>query len=199
MTGYAVAISLLALAGAPHCLGMCGGFAAAAAEHPGGSSLYTLGRIGTYMVLGAIAGVAGRWIPGPSWVATTVGAIWIGFMAASLGGWVPEPRIRLPGLALLATALRGRSGLFASFGLGVLNGLLPCGLLYGALALPVAARGALEGALLMGLFGIWTTLPLSLAASAFREVLRQRPRLRPWLALLVLVSGLAGLGMRAPW
>lgn len=196
MTGFLVAVSLAALAGTPHCVGMCGGFATAATQ--GGHLPYQAGRITTYMALGAIAGAAGRWIPGPSWVTTAVSAVLVVGMAASMAGLLPEPRVGIPGLARAARLLNGRSGPAVSFLLGVLNGLLPCGLLYGVLAFPVASGDALSGAALMAVFGLWTALPLTFAAKGLRRLLYGRPAFRRALAALVLVSGLGGLAMRSP-
>lgn len=194
--GFLFAVSLAALAGAPHCVGMCGGFAAAASQT--GSLPYHLGRVGTYAVLGALAGAFGRWIPGPSWVATTFSAVLVVGMAASLAGWIPEPKVAVPGLATLGRFARERSAPVASLLLGVMNGLLPCGLLYGTLALPVASGEALSGALIMVVFGFWTAAPLTLASTGLRRLLERRPAARKVMAFVVLVSGLAGLALRVP-
>lgn len=194
MEGFLLAVSLAALAGTPHCIGMCGGFAVAASG--GGQVPYHVGRIGTYAVLGAIAGGFGRWMPGPSWLVSAISALLVIGMAASLAGWVPEPSFKLPGLHLLGRFVKGRSGPSASLALGVLNGLLPCGLLYGTLALPVASGDALSGALLMVVFGLWTSGPLALAVRGLRGWTERRGA-RQVLALVVLISGLAGLAFRA--
>ncbi|MCB9671816.1 MAG: sulfite exporter TauE/SafE family protein [Alphaproteobacteria bacterium] len=196
MTAFLVAVSLAAIAGTPHCVGMCGGFATAASES--GMLPYQVGRIGTYAALGALAGAAGRWIPGPSWVSTVVGGVLVVGMAASLAGLLPEPRFQIPGLRAFGRLLHGRSGPVAALALGVLNGLLPCGLLYGALALPVAAGDAASGAILMTVFGLWTAIPLLLAATGLRQLLQRTPSARRALAGVVLISGLAGLAMRLP-
>lgn len=192
--GLLIAVSLSALAGAPHCVGMCGGFATAASRT--GTLPYHVGRVGTYALLGAVAGAFGRWIPGPNWLATAISAGLVVGMAASLAGWVPEPRLQVPGLASLGRFARTRSAPVASLLLGVMNGLLPCGLLYGTLALPVAAGDALSGALLMTVFGLWTAAPLSLASIGLRRLLQRRPDARRLMALVVLVAGLAGLAHR---
>lgn len=196
MTGLLIAAVGAAVLGAPHCLGMCGGLAGAASQ--GGMLPYQLGRIGVYTTLGALAGVAGRWIPGPSWVATVVSAVLLVGMAAALGGWLPEPRVTLPGLHRIGALLRGRSGPLAALVLGMLNGLLPCGLLYASLALAVSAGDAFGGAAVMAVFGLTTAVPLTLAVGGLRRLANQRPLVRQGLAALVLVSGLAGLMMRMP-
>ncbi|HMV67540.1 MAG TPA: sulfite exporter TauE/SafE family protein, partial [Myxococcota bacterium] len=47
---------LTGLVSTPHCIGMCGPFAATAAGRPGGTIAWTLGRMTTYAALGAAAG-----------------------------------------------------------------------------------------------------------------------------------------------
>ncbi|MCA9002730.1 MAG: sulfite exporter TauE/SafE family protein, partial [Planctomycetes bacterium] len=84
-------------------------------------------------------------------------------------------------------------------GLGLLNGLLPCGLVYVALAGAMAAGSASQGAVYMGLFGLGT-VPMLLAIALggpclLRLVPRRQLRLAvPAAALLVgalfLVRGL---------
>ena len=196
MTGLITAAIVAALAGTPHCVGMCGGLVSAASE--GGLVPYHLGRIGTYALLGALAGFAGRWIPGPSWLALVISGSLVVAMAASLAGLLPEPSLRLPGLSRLARWTHGRKGPTASLSLGVLNGLLPCGLLYGTLALPVASGSAAAGVVIMTVFGIGTAVPLTLTAASLRGLLQRHPRSRYVLAAVVLVSGLSGLSMRIP-
>lgn len=196
MTALALAAVMAAVMGTPHCLGMCGGLAVAAGR--GSTVGYTLGRVGVYALLGALAGAFGRWIPGPSWVSTTVSVVLVLAMAGSMAGWLPDPTVRLPGLGRMASMLRGRSGPIASVGLGVLNGLLPCGLLYGTLALPVASGSALSGAALMTLFGLVTALPLTFASRGFHRLFERMPRARPVFALLIALFALGGLAKRAP-
>jgi sulfite exporter TauE/SafE len=73
--------ALLASAGSVHCIGMCGGISSALTfsipeSRRQGKSLwgwqllFGIGRVTTYMVLGALAGMLGKalldWLPGPS-------------------------------------------------------------------------------------------------------------------------------------
>src|SRR3546814_9938372 len=60
-------VFLAGLAGSLHCVGMCGGFACALGSDPRGRAatlrrqlLYNVGRVTTYMFLGALAGTLGR-------------------------------------------------------------------------------------------------------------------------------------------
>lgn len=192
-----VAVSAAALAGTPHCLGMCGGLAVAGGER-GGALPYHAGRIGVYALLGALAGGVGGSIPGPPWLTTVVGAVFLVGFSASLAGWLPEPRWRIPGLAGAGARLAGRTGPLASLGFGVVNGLLPCGLLYATLAVPMASGSAVSGAGLMVVFGVWTSLPLAAATLGLRRLLVGRGA-RTALAAVVLLTGLAGLAQRGNW
>jgi sulfite exporter TauE/SafE len=134
----------------------------------------------------------------PRGLTTVVGALLLVGFSASLAGLVPEPRFTLPGVRRLGGALGRQSGPLASLGFGVVNGLLPCGLLYATLAVPVASGSALSGAALMALFGLWTSLPLAAATYGLRRMLVGRPA-RLVLASIVLVTGLAGLARRGHW
>ena len=185
-----------ALAGSPHCVGMCGPLAVAASDRPGPSVAYHLGRISTYATLGAVAGAFGHSLPGPSWVGTALAAVLLVGFSLSLAGWLPEPRIRIPGLGKAGAALRYRSGALATFAFGLVNGLLPCGLVYAALAVPVAMAHPLHGAAAMALFGVGTVPALVVASVGLRRVLDRSLWRRRALAALVLVSGLASLGYR---
>jgi uncharacterized protein len=95
-----------------------------------------------------------------------------------------------------------RPGATGSLGLGVLNGLLPCGLVYTACAGAASTGHVLSGAVAMLLFGVGT-IPMMLAVATLGSRLQTRLRLRfqqliPFcvigVALLLIVRGL-GLGI----
>ncbi|MEQ1747691.1 MAG: sulfite exporter TauE/SafE family protein, partial [Saprospiraceae bacterium] len=107
------------------------------------------------------------------------------FMAAlpGFGTWTEAVKQQMGRL------LRQHSGR-AYFSMGMLNGLLPCGMVYVALAGSVATTAGLEGGLFMAAFGAGT-LPLLFVASAlghtFRGAVRQKIRVvQP--ALLILAG-----------
>ena len=66
---------LAGLAGSPHCVLMCGPFAAACSRAGGGAGVlaWHLGRITSYAGLGALAGWLGAALPGPSWLGVALG------------------------------------------------------------------------------------------------------------------------------
>ena len=165
--------------GASHCAGMCGPFvlaqatagaAAQSRESTGrfyrlrGAALlpYHCGRATTYAALGAlVAGLAGgavaftrwRWLAAGFLVLAAL--LFLGQGAAALTRWHPwagksgriGPLAR--GLTRLARPFLADPRGVRGYGLGVLLGFLPCGLLYGALAGAAAAGGAAAGALAM--------------------------------------------------
>lgn len=165
------------LLGSSHCVGMCGGFAISiGAASPNWrvnvarQLIYSLGRIFTYSSAGAMAGYGGwrltRSLPPlvhvQSWLALVAGVLLIiqGLIASGLWRRVLSRRIRHPCLsaslfAPFLTAPRLANVLLA----GVLNGFLPCGLVYAYLALAASTENMLSGLLHMLLFGLGT-LPI---------------------------------------
>lgn len=90
------------------------------------------------------------------------------------------------------------------FGIGVLNGFLPCGFIYIALTGAVALRTPLGGALFMGFFGIGT-LPLMLGISMSKsfvslDLRRRINKLSPVIALIfALIFIIRGLNLGIPY
>lgn len=189
-----------------HCLGMCGGivgvFSAQRASPvavvargaaPGSASprrewprqlAFNAGRLSTYTVLGAAAGVlggAGGWLAGTLpwqsalYVLANLMLILVGLHLAGLSRWLgwferagaPLWRHIQP---LAARLLPGRT-LGQSYAAGLAWGWLPCGLVYGALAAAAFAGGPLAGAVAMLAFGLGT-LPNLLAAGLAAAQLR---------------------------
>lgn len=189
-------VTLAALAGAPHCIGMCGAFSCAAGGRAADQLAYHAGRIGTYAALGALSGLVGHAVPGPPWVGAAVAAALLVWFSLVLAGVLPEPHLTVPGLRVLgARAMRG-SGPGSRALLGVVNGLLPCGLTWAALSVAVAGASPVQGALSMAVFGLMTSPSLLAAAWGLRRVVAGSPRTRRALAALVLATGLWSLGAR---
>ena len=178
---------------------MCGPFAAACARPAAGLATWHAGRLAAYAVLGAVAGAAGGVLPGPAWLPPLVAALFLTGFAAALAGLLPEPRVVLPGLAAAGRLLREGRGPAARFGFGVVNGFIPCGLVYSALSIPVALSHPLPGAAAMLAFGAGTLPALSVAALGLRRLSPASLTARRVLAALVLAAGLWSIGTRAGW
>jgi len=196
MFGFIGSAFVAGLVGSLHCIGMCGPFAVACGGRAGDTILWHGGRIGTYAVLGTLAGAFGSMIPGPGWVGALVGGVLITWFAASLAGLVPEPHVSIPGVKHLATNLATRTNMAARFGFGMATGLLPCGLVYATLAIPVASGSPVTGALSMAAFGVGTAPALTAVALGLRKVVMRDMRLRRLLAAGVFLATLWSIGVR---
>lgn len=196
MIGFLSAAFVAGLVGSPHCIGMCGAFAVLCGGRIRDTAMWHVGRMTSYAVLGALAGAFGSLVPGPSWVAAVLSLGLMLWFAAGLAGLVPEPRLVIPGLKRLGTALAGNPAPTMRYAFGVVNGLLPCGLVYATLAVPVAIGRPLEGALAMAVFGLGTTPLLSAVALGLRRAVARDIRVRRLVAAAVLAASLWSIGMR---
>ncbi|MCB9183671.1 MAG: sulfite exporter TauE/SafE family protein [Flavobacteriales bacterium] len=209
---------LLGAAGSAHCVGMCGPIALAVpSPRPTWGSrlsstlLLNTGRIVTYALIGAAFGAFGKGLELAGLqqgAAIVAGALLI--LSVALPGllekWLPTSKgVLLIGRvkSVLARNLK-RTAPEALMLTGMLNGLLPCGLVYGA-AIGASAMGdALSGAFYMLLFGLGTW-PLLVALRMSNGLLGERSRraLRKASPVLVGVVGLLlvlrGLDLGIPY
>ncbi len=203
-----------------HCLGMCGGIVAIysarqAALQPDGSKpgLLTrigslapvhLGRISTYVVFGALIGLASSLLDRVSGLmglqglfSVLVGAAMFA-VALSLLGVLPPVETALATLMGNATpmsrmrTLFGKQGFWSNWLVGVLWGFLPCGLVFAMLVTAAGTQTIWGGALTMFVFGLGTVptlLGFGLAANLLSPSLRGRLQsLAAWLILLFAVQ-----------
>jgi len=194
---------VLGLVGSLHCAGMCGPLALALP--PSGSTTagffagrvaYNLGRIVTYCGLGLIFGLLGQtlWLAGiQRWTSIALGVALLAglFGSRRLALWRPVTALVEQLKSRMAALLRRRS-LSALALLGLLNGLLPCGLVYVACAGATATGGILAGAQYMAAFGVGT-VPLMLTISLSRNLLPISLRLQLRKAIPASVFLLAAL------
>ena len=158
---------LLGLVGSLHCAGMCGPLALAlplaGSSGPGfvaGRLAYNFGRVVTYCCLGLIFGLVGRtlFLAGiQRWVSVGLGvALLLGlFSSRKLALWRPVTAL-IERLKFGMSRLLRRRSFFSLALLGLLNGFLPCGLVYVAGAGAVATGGLLTGVQYMAAFGLGT-------------------------------------------
>jgi len=202
--GYLSAFGL-GLAGAGHCLGMCGGIAAALNLGGVRSTVITVayhsGRVCSYTLLGALVGFAAGAIDVAPWtlglrylagclligMGLYVADWWRGMAALERAGaliWRPVQRLTSRWLPVRNWA--------QGYALGLCWGLIPCGLIYSSLAWAATAGYAPTSALLMFCFGLGT-LPAMLATSfgarSAQAFLRKRG-LKVIIALLLIGSGI---------
>ena len=170
------ALFLIGLAGSMHCVGMCGGFACAVGgDARGGVAtlqrqlIYNLGRVTTYCFLGAVVGHIGFLLValcGDDSVVSLVqrglavlsGALMVFIGLQFFGVFRLRGAVGFGG-ETLSRALRDlikAPGFGAPLAFGVLNGFLPCPLVYAVAAQAAASGGPLPGLLTMAAFGLGT-------------------------------------------
>jgi sulfite exporter TauE/SafE len=118
--------------------------------------------------------------------------------AASLAGLVRPIHLWIPRVAAMSSVSLRHNGPAWRFALGTCAGLIPCGLVHAALAVPVAAASPATGALAMVVFGAGTIPALALAAGGLRRTLTGSLLRRRILAAGVLIAGLGALAARIP-
>jgi sulfite exporter TauE/SafE len=161
------------LTGSAHCIGMCGPIAIALAggsrswrHNLGRQFVYTLGRAFTYSVLGALAGFGGWRLARLAPMLTHTGAVLailagvvLVYQGLESAGVLPKRYFGSVQPCLASDFLRSMlrlPGLRGVFLAGLFTGLIPCGLVYGFLALAVATANPWHGAGLMIAFGLGT-------------------------------------------
>jgi len=169
----------MGLLGSMHCLGMCGPIAMALpvrTRHTGVKLvkylLYNAGRIITYSVLGFFAGLIGSFFAfaGLQQVLSITAGLLIILSVVIVyqpfqQTWITE--ITSPfrnKIKLAITYFFQHSNGYNLLFLGMLNGLLPCGMIYAALVGAIASGDTLTGPLFMMSFGLGT-VPLMLVIS----------------------------------
>ncbi len=213
--GYTAAF-VVGLLGGVHCAGMCGGIVGALTfglpeeRRTGWRGLlfqlaYSLGRIASYAVAGALAGALGVLLAASLPVATAqrllLGLAGLFMVALGLylaGWWSGLTRVeRLGGRLWRRLEPLGRRVMpvrtpVQALALGAVWGWLPCGLVYSVLIWSMSAGGAWEGAGLMLAFGLGTLpnlLLMGLLAGWLTRWVRQ-PLVRRAAGALVIVFGL---------
>lgn len=173
---------------------------------------YNTGRIGSYMLAGAIAGgIAGSVASLAHMASVQSVAYWAAnLMLVAMGlylmdAWRGLARVEAVGGILwrrvqpLVKPLVPMDTPFRALALGGLWGWVPCGMVYSMLLTAMLTGSALDGALVMGAFGLGTLpmlLAMGMAGSKLRQYLQQRA-VRMACGLLVLGFGVLGLARAA--
>jgi len=183
---------LMGLIGSMHCAGMCGPIAISLPYRVGMQTkeetffkilVYNLGRIITYAFFGLLFGIVGKgfFTMGiQKWFLITLAVLLILIAIFSID--VESKALKIPVIGkfnikikeLLAKTLKNatvKSFLY----IGILNGFLPCGLVYMAIVAAIATGGVLNSVLYMILFGIGT-MPMMMALGYGGHLLSTRFR-----------------------
>jgi sulfite exporter TauE/SafE len=201
------------LLGGVHCAGMCGGIAASLSASARGPVIprqlgFNAGRIASYCVAGAAAGILGRAAQsfGPvvalqvaMFAAANVLMILLGMYVAGWGAAVL--RIEGAGRVLWRRVEPAARRIFPidsagkAVAAGALWGWVPCGLVYSMLVMALASGGPLEGAGVMAAFGLGTLPTLLVAGVAAQKLnaVRREPWIRRVAGTAIVVLGVVGL------
>lgn len=197
---------VMGVAGSAHCVGMCGGIAVVAGFGAQSSSRAKLnllswlsGKTLTYAVLGFLLGSLSDAVPrsfaGFQSVVVILTALLLVLIGLHMAGVGPSWSLTAPspvsGFVTRMGSMVKKSSLMGRFGLGLLNGLLPCGLVYAALAYSLTLQSAAKGAIFMAAFGLGTApvlFLLGLGTGFFNQKYRERvTRILGW---IVVAAGL---------
>lgn len=176
---------LIGFAGSLHCVGMCSPLALAIARFNKNvithQLIYNSGRILTYALLGAIISTIGFVLPFSGFQTTLSIVLGLTLVLMGVAG-IPGVRIPFitPILERITQKLKVVFGKFlqqrstaATFFLGMLNGLLPCGLTFMAWSYCLTLAGPLDGFNFMLLFGVGT-LPAMLGLTAVMQTIAKK-------------------------
>jgi sulfite exporter TauE/SafE len=208
---------LLGLMGSLHCVGMCGPIALSLplrgksiGQKIWGSSLWSLGRIVTYSFMGALFGLIGagfKFLGYQQIISIAIGVLMI------LSVILPTLFKKITvgnSLSIFNPVRKGMQRLFqeknnrALFLIGIFNGLLPCGLVYLAIAGAIGTADLLLSVAYMALFGLGT-LPMLLVISMLGNIVSQtiRKQINKVVPLVVILIGiifiLRGLSLGIPY
>ena len=209
---------LIGLVGSTHCIGMCGPIALALPLSSRDKVkvvldglIYNFGRIFTYSLIGLLLGVLGRGfaIAGmQKTLSLSLGIFLLIVLFFSIN--VESKIVNFKPLQQFINFVKIKLGKLlktqtksALFFIGVLNGFLPCGLVYMALAGAITAPSLLKSALFMTAFGLGT-LPLMLVVSVaggfvtpkFRSFVRKISPIFIFLFAVLFIY--RGLGIQLP-
>ena len=217
MIAYWTAFSI-GLLGSLHCIGMCGPIALALPldrsnrmNMLSGSLIYNTGRLITYASLGLLFGFVGQ---GFALAGFQQGlSILIGLIMILTVIWpiLKVKRVNISSFSLWLGKLKGLLGAKLGrqsnsnlFMIGILNGLLPCGLIYVAIAAASAMAAPIEGALYMSIFALGT-MPALMLVNIYGMGLRKKyfVPMKRYIPVFVVLMGalfiLRGMNLGIPY
>ena len=205
-----IAALSMGLLGSLHCVGMCGPIILSIpwsnTQKALQISLYHVGRATTYVIMGALVGGVGQlFLPKDIgvWPALISGSVLIlVFIVQSFPSWFQNTVFPTSSVSTYFRKFLKMESVFSRFFMGMVNGILPCGMVYSALAVAILYHNALYSGLFMFIFGIGTS-PLLILLSRIKMALSKYPFFKREktirfalliLGLLVILRG-AGLGI----
>ncbi|MBT7002479.1 MAG: sulfite exporter TauE/SafE family protein, partial [Candidatus Thioglobus sp.] len=215
-----ISVFLMGLLGGVHCLSMCGGvvgmLTASLPEQVRSDSKqislyhfnYNLGRILSYILLGAIFGLIGELLSNMLQMSVfdKVLRIFSGVLMIMVGFYIANWYMGIQALEKIGAKLWAVlqpitkrflpvKNLKSAFLVGLFWGGIPCGLVYGALSFAIVSGSAVQGGMIMLAFGLGT-LPSLLLMAGFSLKLSEaikRPIVRKFSGALIIILGVLAL------
>ncbi|MFN3840579.1 MAG: sulfite exporter TauE/SafE family protein [Cyclobacteriaceae bacterium] len=176
---------LLGFTGSLHCIGMCGPLAVQVQAANKNfllfnRILYNVGRVLTYSLLGLLAGTFGHIMEVSGWQGWFSILLGVLIFSGLVFNWVEKWII--PGTLSVISALKQGISKFlqsksagSSLLMGILNGVLPCGLVYAAIVLSLVQTNWLHSVLVMMVFGLGTVPAMFAVAWSYGILTRLLP------------------------
>jgi sulfite exporter TauE/SafE len=208
MTALLTTILVTSVAGSLHCLAMCGPLVGLVGEHSLRLAfVHALGRLLTYVVLGATAGLVGGAVNlagrlghvqhAATIVAGVIILAWGARTIAIAKSWWTPRRAEGTAFARGLVRLRGRRPAIRAWIAGALTGLVPCGWLWAFVVSAAGTGSVVVGAAVMAAFWLGTVPAMTgLLAFAGPLVDRLRARMPVITATALVMLGLGTLAMR---
>jgi sulfite exporter TauE/SafE len=199
--------------GSLHCVGMCGPLALALpVHHLSGAkkiiaaTIYNLGRVLTYSILGLVMGFIGKGFFIAGWeqlFSITIGSTLLIFTILYFAGkknyqpnWYRNFTHKLQYLISNLLNVKNYAGYFL---IGIANGLLPCGLVYVAISTALVLGNELSSTLFMASFGLatvpamllLTVMGTKISLAVRNNMKRATPFVIVTVAILLILRGLS--------
>jgi len=190
-------VFIASLLGSTHCASMCGPVAAMVHGRNGYLPLYHIGRLVSYLTLGALAGLLGETVLSRSLpVVSTVSLAAVSLFLVYTGWRLVRGKSLdvIPG-RLVSSVLRypARWSLtqrkpVASLTMGIVNGFVPCGWVYIFVIGAAAAKSPLYGAALLFVFWLGTLPALTALSYAYKKGVSMVPVKAGMVAGMILIA-----------
>lgn len=208
---------LMGILGSAHCIGMCGPLVMALPISQTNQNLkwvsivlYHLGKVLSYSLLGVLVGVFGKqlfFLVAQQQISIVMGIMmlsyvaWVFFLQKRFGLNKSVVLFKGPILKALSKTLKSKS-IFATLFIGILNGLLPCGMVYLALGSAFTTGSIANGALFMFFFGLGT-IPALLIVGIGGQLFGFKYIIQKWMPYMIATMGtvliLRGMNLGIPF
>jgi len=198
-----LAVFMASILGSTHCVTMCGPIAITVNNSSGYMSLYHIGRLISYLILGTLAGLLGEtFLSSNSPLISTISIVLISifFIYTGYKLVIGKPLEFLPSRTIASLISKpakwslSQSRPVKSLTLGIVNGFLPCGWVYIFVIGAVATKSPLYSAGILFIFWLGTVPALSAFPYIYKKIFKKAPkRLTIAAGVLLIAIGLTNI------